>query len=261
VAVHANPPKDHLLRERESLIDRLRGQLQSVEFDLDQVRSALAKAEQQAAELRTVKREMKDMTSELRRRERELRQVTEAKRRGDESLAQAEAAHRAEIQRHHDVAAQLDQRAAQLAQVESRSTLLEQELDRERRRYAELAEARRQEGDARNVRRVALEAFNRSEHVDRVVSIARSIGDPVVHVFVDGCDLPRVVRITVAWDISWYEYAVRLDLHEQTVSVDEERRGGDPRELPPERLHPNAVLRSDRIVLTMQAYGVGAATA
>src|SRR5207253_7681158 len=27
VAVHANPPSDHLLRERESLIDRLRGQL------------------------------------------------------------------------------------------------------------------------------------------------------------------------------------------------------------------------------------------
>ena len=50
--MHANPPADQALRERESLIDRLRGQLQSVEFDLDQVRNALAKAEQQAAELR-----------------------------------------------------------------------------------------------------------------------------------------------------------------------------------------------------------------
>ena len=81
VAVHANPPKDHLLRERENLIDRLRGQLQSVEFDLDQVRTALAKAEQQAGELRAVRRESKELTGELRRRERELRQLQEAKRR------------------------------------------------------------------------------------------------------------------------------------------------------------------------------------
>ena len=61
VAVHANPPADQALRERESLIDRLRGQLQSVEFDLDQVRNALAKAEQQAAELRGTKRELKEL--------------------------------------------------------------------------------------------------------------------------------------------------------------------------------------------------------
>ena len=62
VAVHANPPADQALRERESLIDRLRGQLQSVEFDLDQVRNALAKAEQQAAELRGTKRELKELS-------------------------------------------------------------------------------------------------------------------------------------------------------------------------------------------------------
>ena len=84
VAVHANPPRDHLLRERESLIDRLRGQLQSVEFDLDRVRSALAKAEQQAAELRGIKRELKDLQGEVRRRERELRSLQDEKRRADE---------------------------------------------------------------------------------------------------------------------------------------------------------------------------------
>ena len=115
---------------------------------------------------------------------------------------------------------------------------LEQELDRERRRYAELAEARRQEGDARNVRKIALDAFNRSEHVERIVSISRSLGDPIVNVTVDGCDLPRRVRLIVAWDISWYEYVVRLDLHERTVSVDEEHRGDDPRDLPVWRLTP-----------------------
>ena len=261
VAVHANPPKDHLLRERENLIDRLRGQLQSVEFDLDQVRTALAKAEQQAGELRTVKREMKELTGELRKRERELRQLAEAKKRSDEAAAQADATGREAIHRHHQAAAELDQRTSQIGQLESRLDLLEQELERERKRYADLAEARRREGDPRTVRRIALDAFNRSEHVERVVAISRSLGEPIVHVGDAGCDLPRPVRITVVWDISWYEYLVRIDLYEQTVTVEEERRGDDPRLLPSHRLNPNGVLRSDRIVLTMQAYGVGAATA
>jgi hypothetical protein len=244
VAVHANPPADQLLRERESLIDRLRGQLQSVEFDLDQVRSALAKAEQQAGELRHVKREIKDLQSELKRRDRELRALADDRRRIEERAAQAEAA-----------------READLSRIEGRLTRLEQELAEERRRYAELAEARRHESDARYVRRLALEAFNRSEHIERVVAISRSLGEPIVHVYVDGVDLPRAVRLVVAWDISWYEYVVRLDLHEQTVTVDEVRHGDDPQELPRWRLQPNAVLRSNRIVLSMQAYGVGSASA
>ncbi len=259
VAVHANPPADHLLRERESLIDRLRGQLQSVELDLDHVRSALAKAEQQAGELRNVKREMKELAGDLKRKDRELRSVMDDRRRAEERAAQAEAAHRAEISRHHQVAAQVDERVAAVARLESRLTLLERELGEERRRYGELMEARRKEGDERYVRRVALDAFNRSEHVQRVSAIARSLGDPVVHVSVDGCELPRCVRLTVAWDISWYEYAVRLDLLEGRVGVEETRRGDDPRALPEARLHPNAVLRSNRIVLTMQAFGVGSA--
>jgi len=261
VAVHANPPADAAIREREGLIDRLRNQLQSVEFDLDQVRSALAKAEQQAGELRNVKREMKDLSNELRRKDRELKGMADERRRADERAAQAEAAHRTEISRHHQVAAKLDEQTAQLERLESRLAQLQQELEHERRRYSELADARRTEGDARQVRRIALEAFNRSEHIERVIAIARSLGDPVVNVAVAGCELPRIVSICVAWDISWYEYEVRLDLYEQTVSVDEALRGDDPRDLPAGRLQPNAVLRSDRIVLTMQAFGVGAASA
>jgi len=120
VAVHANPPRDHALREREGLIDRLRGQLQSVEFDLDQVRSALAKAEQQAGELRTVKREMKDLSNEMRRRDRELRGMADEKRRSDERAAQAEAAHRAEIAKHHQVGARLDEQTAMVERLELR---------------------------------------------------------------------------------------------------------------------------------------------
>jgi predicted nucleic acid-binding Zn-ribbon protein len=261
VAVHANPPSDHLLRERESLIDRLRGQLQSVEFDLDRVRSALAKAEQQAAELRGIKRELKDLQGEVRKHEREVRALQDEKRRADERAAQAEAAHKSEIARHHAVAATLDERAAEMAKFEQVQGQLEQELQSQRARYAELAEARRKESDARHVRRLALEAFNRSEHMERVVAIARSLGDPIVNVHCDGLELPRPVKITVVWDISWYEYVVRLDLLEHSVTVEETRRGDDPRELPAVQLEPNGVLRADRIVLAMQAYGVGQSAA
>ncbi len=257
VAVHANPPPDQALRERESLIDRLRGQLQSVELDLDQVRNALAKAEQQSGELRNVKRELKDVTNEMRKRERELKALQTEKRRADERAAQSEAGHKAEIARHHAVAAQLDEQAAEVGRAAARTSALEQELSAERDRYNELADARRRESDPRHVRLHALEAFNRSQHVDRVVAISRSLGDPIVNVVVGGVELPRPVLITVSWDISWYEYVVRLDLLERTVTVEEARRGDEPRDLPNSRLQPNAVLRSDRIVLTMQAYGVG----
>jgi hypothetical protein len=261
VAVHANPPSDHLLRERESLIDRLRGQLQSVEFDLDRVRSALAKAEQQAAELRGIKRELKDLQGEVRKHEREVRSLQDEKHRAEERAAQAEAAHKSEIARHHSVAAALDERAAEMAKFEQVQRQLEQELESQRGRYAELAEARRKESDARHVRRLALEAFNRSEHIERVVAISRSLGDPIVNVQCDGLELPRPVKITVMWDISWYEYVVRLDLLERSVTVEETRRGDDPRELPATQLDPNGVLRADRIVLAMQAYGVGQSAA
>ena len=261
VAVHANPPSDHLLRERESLIDRLRGQLQSVEFDLDRVRSALAKAEQQAAELRGIKRELKDLQGEVRKHEREVRSLQDEKRRAEERAAQAEAAHKSEIARHHAAAAALDERAAEMARFAQVQGQLEQELEAHRARYAELAEARRKESDARHVRRLALEAFNRSEHVERVVAIARSLGDPIVNVHCDGLELPRPVKITIMWDISWYEYVVRLDLLERSVTVEETRRGDDPRELPAAQLEPNGVLRADRIVLAMQAYGVGQSAA
>ncbi|HYX83716.1 MAG TPA: hypothetical protein VE777_01995 [Gaiellales bacterium] len=259
VAVHANPPSDQALRERESLIDRLRTQLQSVEFDLDQVRSALAKAEQQAAELRGTKRELKELQGELKKREREVRSLQDDTRRAEERAVQAEAAHRAEISRHHAVAAQLDERAAEIARADAKMAELEQELEAERARYTELAEARRKESDARHVRRLALEAFNRSEHADRVVAISRSLGDPIVNVGLDSLELPRPVRITVAWDISWYEYVVRVDLLERSVTVEEADRGDDPNDLDPLKLRPNGVLRADRIVLTMQAYGVGSA--
>ena len=195
-----------------------------------------------------IKRELKDLQGEVRKHEREVRSLQDEKRRADERAAQAEAAHKSEIARHHAAAAALDERAAEMARFAQVQRELEQELDAQRARYTELAEARRKESDARHVRRLALEAFNRSEHVERVVAISRSLGDPIVNVHCDGLELPRPVKVTITWDISWYEYIVRLDLLERTVTVEETRRGDDPRELPAAQLRAErrAAGRPDR---------------
>jgi chromosome segregation ATPase len=84
-----------------SLIDRLRGQLQSVEFDLDQVRSALAKAEQQAGELRTDQARAEGSSTRCERRDRELRGMDDEKRRSDERAAQARPRTEPRSPRHH----------------------------------------------------------------------------------------------------------------------------------------------------------------
>ena len=190
VAVHANPPADQALRERESLIDRLRGQLQSVEFDLDQVRNALAKAEQQSGELRN-----------------DQARAQGASRRGAKARARAEVgaggqapgrrARRPGRGRSQGRDRPPPRRGGPARRAGGRgdprragAAALEQELQAERERYNELADARRRESDPRHVRLHALEAFNRSQHADRVVAISRSLGDPIVNVVVGGIELP-----------------------------------------------------------------------
>lgn len=57
--------------------------------------------------------------------------------------------------------------------------------------------------------RAAVEAFNSSDYSRTVSSISRSLGRPAVSVGAlagSGTD----IRITVAWDLSWYQWAVNL---------------------------------------------------
>jgi hypothetical protein len=60
----------------------------------------------------------------------------------------------------------------------------------------------------RRLRR-ALEEFNESEHRRTVAGLARSLGEPRVAA-VTPVDAPHDVRVTVAWDLSWYQWEVRL---------------------------------------------------
>jgi len=60
----------------------------------------------------------------------------------------------------------------------------------------------------RRVRR-AFESFNASEHRSTVRSLIRSLGGPYVSA-VTTQESPGEVRITVAWELSWYQYEVDL---------------------------------------------------
>lgn len=60
----------------------------------------------------------------------------------------------------------------------------------------------------RRLRR-ALEEFNGSEHRRTVAGLTRSLGEPKVSA-VTPPDSPHDVRLTVAWDLSWYQWEVRL---------------------------------------------------
>ncbi len=71
----------------------------------------------------------------------------------------------------------------------------------------------------------SLELFNESTHPRTVSGIARTLGDPRVSVVQRS---HREVVVTVAWDLSWYQYRVDM-LGAQPVTL--QRRGDDPDEL------------------------------
>jgi hypothetical protein len=66
----------------------------------------------------------------------------------------------------------------------------------------------RYEPPDRRLRR-AIDHFNASEHRRTVAGLARSLGPPRVAA-VTGPEAPDEVRLTVAWELSWYQYEVVL---------------------------------------------------
>ena len=96
--------------------------------------------------------------------------------------------------------------------------------------------------DPRDAVAAGLELFNESTHPRTVSGIARTLGSPRVSV------VPRSHRevvVTVAWDLSWYQY--RIDLRgAQTVTL--QLRGQEQEELD-ERFHGwNAHAESDGLI-------------
>lgn len=70
----------------------------------------------------------------------------------------------------------------------------------------------------------ALELFNASDHPRTVRGLIRSLGGPYVCA-VPSAELPNEVRITVAWELSWYQYEV--DLISEGEPVRELERGDE----------------------------------
>jgi hypothetical protein len=70
----------------------------------------------------------------------------------------------------------------------------------------------------------AADLFNASQYRRTVAGIAKSLGDPTVSIVVLSGVNSEVV-VTVAWDISWYQYRVSPELEN---SVRLESRGHDP---------------------------------
>ena len=91
----------------------------------------------------------------------------------------------------------------------------------------------------------ASDLFNASQYRRTVGGVGKSLGAPRVSI-VPLSGTNAAVVVTIAWDISWYQYRVSLDL-EHAVRLEE--RGHDPGELDASFIEWNAHMEDDgRIV-------------
>lgn len=74
----------------------------------------------------------------------------------------------------------------------------------------------------------AVSRFNESEHARTVAGLTRTLGEPLVSVGA-AAGSPNEVRITVAWELSWYQWGV--DLGEPSRAVYEIDKGYEVSEI------------------------------
>jgi hypothetical protein len=86
---------------------------------------------------------------------------------------------------------------------------------------------RRRESPERRIRR-AIDRFNDSEHRRTVEGLTRSLGHPRVAAITPS-ESPEQVRLTVAWDLSWYQW--KVEFSGRDVDVSSLRSGKEVREL------------------------------
>jgi hypothetical protein len=88
----------------------------------------------------------------------------------------------------------------------------------------------------------AIELFNTSEHLRTVTGLARTLGPPQVSATTSGGSAAEVV-LTVAWDISWYQFVV--DLSDSSNPVRMESQGQEISELAEAARNWNARIEAD----------------
>jgi hypothetical protein len=88
----------------------------------------------------------------------------------------------------------------------------------------------------------AIEVFCESEHARTIAGLARTLGPPRVSVLTSPSSTAEVA-ITVAWELSWYQYVV--DLSDPNKPVELRGRGDELDELPDEAREWNAEAGED----------------
>jgi hypothetical protein len=88
----------------------------------------------------------------------------------------------------------------------------------------------------------AIELFNDSEHPRTVAGIARTLGEPQVSACTSSVSSAKVL-LTVAWELSWYQFTV--DLSDSNDPVRLRGRGQELKELPSKVRRWNATATED----------------
>jgi hypothetical protein len=95
----------------------------------------------------------------------------------------------------------------------------------------------------------AVDVFNASEYPRRIAGVSRSLGEPIVSVR-SAEHLASVVRIVVAWELSWYRYEV--DLSEEPASAQAIAQGTELEQLEREEREGNAQAHSSGMLALTQ---------
>ena len=148
-----------------------------------------------------------------------------------------------------------------LARLSGRRQPDEREAEQAPQPSAPTREARRGGHDSPERRiRHAIERFNKSEHRRTVEGLTRSLGRPRVAA-VTPAEAPEQVRLTVAWDLSWYQWKVVFS-DDAATAVSSLRSGKEVSELGPADRAWNARASEDgRLQLRVGQNGDGEAPA
>jgi hypothetical protein len=189
----ADPGRLELAERRDALVERLTGQLATLEEELEQARGVREEAEAAQAALAAANGEIDRLTARLASTRNELEAVLAARQKEAEERRELKAAIRA---------------AQEGVPVPPDSGEVERVL-----------RAREREADEGELISIAARAFNRSPHLDRVRELVSRHGRPKVVLGVHGIGLPRRVFITCTFGGESRTFIVSLDLVARTASV------------------------------------------
>jgi hypothetical protein len=203
----ADPARLELAERRDALVDRLTGQLATLEEELEQARGVRQEAEAAQAALASAHGEIDRLTSRLASTRNELEAALAQHSKDAEERIQLKA-------------------ALSAAQQGAPAPTDGSELDR-------VLRAREREANEDELIGIAARAFNRSPHAERVREMAARQGRPKAVLGVYDVALPRRVFIAFAFGNDRRTFVVALDLVARTASVaraaSDERPGSSDR--------------------------------